>query len=140
MARKVAPRISGVRMVLCVDDEVLGLETRKLLLERLGYRVLTATNGNEALKLFKANPIRAVVLDYTMPGMNGAEVALELKRINPAVKIMMFSAHPSLPREIVDRVDVCAVKGASPTTFLSAFEQLIGMDIALGDERSAGAA
>jgi len=50
-------------LVLCVDDEVIGLQVRKILLERAGYRVLTAADGPSGLEIFSAEPVEAVVLD-----------------------------------------------------------------------------
>jgi len=112
-------------MILCIDDEPRGLEVRKAVLQRKGYNVLTATSGREGLDLFAANPIRAVVLDYAMPEMNGSEVAAELRRLNPEVKILLLSAYVDLPEEVLNRVDRRVLKGTSPIEFLSALQQLL---------------
>ena len=112
-------------VLLCVDDEPLGLEVRKVVLQRQGYDVLTATSGREALKVFAANPITAVILDYSMPEMNGCQVAAELKRIDPKVKILLLSAYLDLPEEVSKYVDARAVKATSPAAFLSALQQLL---------------
>ena len=112
-------------VLLCVDDEPLGLEVRKVVLQRQGYDVLTATSGREALKLFAANAVTAVILDYSMPEMNGAEVAAELKRLNPKIKILLLSAYLDLPDDVSNTVDARAVKGTSPTAFLAALEKLL---------------
>ena len=112
-------------VLLCVDDEPLGLEVRKVVLQRQGYDVLTATSGREALKVFADNPITAVILDYSMPEMNGCQIAAELKRMNPAVKILLLSAYLDLPDEVTKYVDARAVKATSPKAFLSALQQLL---------------
>src|ERR1039457_131942 len=91
--------------ILCIDDEPKGLAVRKILLESQGYEVLTATSGREGLALFAHHRIPAVVLDYAMPEMNGAQVAAAIKRLDPAVKILLFSAHVDLPKEELRRVD-----------------------------------
>ena len=70
-------------LVLCVDDEQVGLQIRKILLERAGYRVLTAPDGPSGLAIFSAEPVQAVVLDYSMPGMHGGEVAVRMRQIKP---------------------------------------------------------
>jgi CheY-like chemotaxis protein len=114
-------------MILCIDDEPTGLKVRKMLLQTVGYEVLTASSGLEGLKLFAANPIRAVIVDYSMPGMNGGEVAAEIKRLNPAVKIMMLSAYVDLPEEALKWVDIRAVKGVSPTSLLADLKQLLSI-------------
>lgn len=112
-------------MLLCVDDEPIGLEVRKAVLERLGYEVVTASSGQEALQAFAANPVTAAVLDFSMPDMNGGQVAAELKRLNPELKIMMLSGDLDLPTEVTNLVDICAVKGTSPTALLFGVQQLM---------------
>jgi CheY-like chemotaxis protein len=112
-------------MILCVDDEPTGLQVRQMLLESQGYEVLTATSGPEGLALFAANPIQVVVLDYAMPEMDGFQVALEMKRLKPEVKILLLSAYVDLPQETLHWVDARAVKGTSPVAFLTAVRQLL---------------
>ena len=112
-------------MILCIDDEPVGLQVRKILLQRQGYEVLTALNGAEGLNLFRTNPIKAVILDYSMPGMNGDQVAAEMKRLNPAVRILLLSAYVDLPEEVLRSVDKRTIKGMSPTSFLEDLQQLL---------------
>lgn len=114
-------------MILCVDDEPRGLMVRKMLLELQGHRVITALSGHEGLELFVANPIEAVVLDYSMPGMNGDQVAAEMKRLKPEVKILLLSAFVDLPADALKCVDKRAVKGVSPTAFITELEQLLSL-------------
>ncbi|MGA3210592.1 MAG: response regulator [Terriglobales bacterium] len=112
-------------MILCVDDEPRGLLVRQMLLRSKGYQVLTASGGREALRVFADNPVEAVVLDYRMPEMDGGQVAAELKRLKPEVKILMLSAYVDLPEEALRWVDARAVKGTSPGAFLAELEQLL---------------
>lgn len=112
-------------MILCIDDEPVGLRVRKMLLESQGYKVLTATSGREGLQLFVANPVSAVVLDYAMPEMNGDQVAIALKRLKPDVKILLFSAYVKFPDEVMQWVDGYAVKGDHPTALFNALQQLL---------------
>jgi CheY-like chemotaxis protein len=112
-------------MILCIDDEATGLMVRKMVLESEGYEVLTALSGPEGLKLFEANPIDAVVLDYAMPGMNGGQVAAELKRLNPEVKILLLTAYVDLPEDAMKWIDKRCMKGVSPTAFLAELQQLL---------------
>jgi CheY-like chemotaxis protein len=85
-------------LVLCVDDDPTILDLEKMALEREGYRVLTANNGREALKTFMEEPVKAVVLDYDMPGMNGTDVAKVMKRLDPDIPKVLFTG-ASLPKE-----------------------------------------
>ena len=114
-----------VYTVLCIDDETVGLRVRTMLLERAGYRVLGALDGPAGLALFAANPVDAIVLDYSMPGMTGAEVVIELRRINPAVPILMLSAYTSLPSNLVKLVDETMTKGEGAPALLEKLGSLL---------------
>jgi CheY-like chemotaxis protein len=90
--------------ILCVEDERLQLQMRKMLLESAGFVVLEAQSANEALELFQSREVDAVVMDYWLSGKNGTAVAEEMKRISPRIPIVMLSGFSSLPGEsaIVD--------------------------------------
>ena len=115
---------SKARTVLCVDDEAIGLQVRKILLEREGYRVLTASNGPEGLSLFQQHDVHAVVLDYSMPGMDGGQVAAAMRESNPAVPILLLSAYVSLPDEVLAHVDRYLTKGDGAVSFLESLRLL----------------
>jgi CheY-like chemotaxis protein len=112
------------KLVLCVDDEVVGLSVRKTLLEHAGYKVLTALNGPEGLLLFQREPIDAVVLDYFMPGMHGPEVALQMREAKPDVPILLLSAHLGLSEKLNRIVNVYMVKGGGAPAFLKTLSAL----------------
>jgi CheY-like chemotaxis protein len=96
---------SGRKKVLCADDEINELEARKMVFESAGFEVFTARNGAQALDVFRAEPLNAVVLDYFMPGMNGLSVAREMKRLRPDIPIIVLSGFASLPGETIGLVD-----------------------------------
>ncbi len=112
-------------IILCIDDEPTGLQVRRILLEMEGYSVLTATSGREGLELFAANPVSAVVVDYAMPEMDGGQVAAELRRRSPEVKILLLSAYPDLPPGVLQLIDKRVLKATSPTDLLTALQQLL---------------
>ena len=112
-------------LVLCVDDELIGLQVRKILLERAGYRVLTAQDGPSGLKIFSAEPVRAVVLDYSMPGMHGGEVAVKMRQTKPHVPILLLSAYMGLSVEVTDLVDLYMTKGEGAPILLEKLGSLL---------------
>jgi len=109
---------SPQHLVLCVDDETIGLDVRRMLLERAGYRVLTALDGPTGLDLFAREPVDAVVLDYSMPGMHGGQVAQRMREVKPSVPILMLSAYTSLPPEVTQIVTLAMTKGEGAPALL----------------------
>src|SRR5712692_3053055 len=79
--------------VLCIDDEPDQLLLRKLLLEQEGYRVFTATSGEEGIRLFETEQIDLVIVDYWMSRMNGVVVARALKALRSKIPIIMLSGY-----------------------------------------------
>ncbi len=118
-------------LVLCVDDEVIGLQVRKILLERAGYNVLTALNGSEGLALFENAPVEAVVLDYSMPGMHGGEVAARMRVAKPQVPILLLSAYLGLPADVTALVDIYMTKGEGAPVLLRKLSSLLDPGIAV---------
>jgi CheY-like chemotaxis protein len=117
---------SPTRMtVLCVEDEDQQLKLRRLLFESEGFNVLTAQTGRQALELFQAHAVDAVVLDYWMAGMNGMAVATELKRLRPTIPIIVLSGWTSLPGETIGLVDAWFQKAQiQPAELVSAVSRL----------------
>jgi PAS domain S-box-containing protein len=85
----------GSETVLLVDDEPMILEVGRRMLEKMGYRVLTAAGGREALALFGQDPraVHLVVLDMIMPGMGGSETFDQLKAVDPRVRVLLSSGY-----------------------------------------------
>ncbi len=87
--------ITGTESVLLVDDEEAVREVGEELLEAMGYRVLLARDGKEAIELYKKNrdDIDIVLLDIVMPRMGGGEVYDRMKEINPNIKVLLLSGY-----------------------------------------------
>jgi two-component system cell cycle sensor histidine kinase/response regulator CckA len=85
----------GSGTVLLVDDEPTIRKVGKLLLQRLGFTVLVAEDGRDALDVFVAHreAVTLVVLDMTMPRLNGEETFRELRRLEPKVKVILTSGY-----------------------------------------------
>ena len=112
-------------LILCVDDELVGLQVRKILLERAGYRVLTALTGSAGLEIFLREPIEAVILDYSMPGMHGGEVASRMRQIKPHIPILLLSAYIGLPADVTSLVDLYMTKGEGAPVLLKKLDSLL---------------
>ena len=65
------------------------------MLERLGYRLLTAQDGKTAIEIYRAKQhlIRLVIMDMVMPGMDGEETFGYFKKINPQIKVLLASGY-----------------------------------------------
>jgi two-component system cell cycle sensor histidine kinase/response regulator CckA len=87
--------IKGTGTILLVDDEKEVLEVAEKLLKAMGYHVLTAWEGREAIEVYRKHreTIDLVLLDIIMPDMKGGEVFDRLKEINPEVKILLSSGY-----------------------------------------------
>ena len=90
-ARPAVP-VAEAATVLVVDDEPEIVELVGEFLERRGYRVKTATNGEDALALVKKEPPDLMLLDIYMPGMNGVDVLRRLKAQRSPVGVIMLTA------------------------------------------------
>ena len=99
--------IKGTGTVLLVDDEEVILEVGEGLLETIGYRVLIARDGKEAVEVYRKNKddIDIVLLDMVMPNMGGSEAYDRMKEINSKVKVLLSSGYSinSQATEILER-------------------------------------
>jgi PAS domain S-box-containing protein len=98
IAAQTAPettRAASGGTVLLVDDEAAVLSLARTALERGGFKTLTAQNGPEALELFRKDrpEIVAVIVDMTMPGMNGLEVLRALRAEDPRLPLLPMSGY-----------------------------------------------
>ncbi len=111
----------GIR-ILCVDDNEPLLTTRKLLLSRLGYDVLTATTAEEARHLFRSTTVDLAILDYRLPGVFGDELCREFKEMQPDIRVILVSG--AYPDRDCDCADQFILKGQAPNVLLQAIASL----------------
>lgn len=85
----------GTEKVLLVEDEVEVLRLSSSLLTALGYSVLSAGSGAEALQIAAAcaEPVQLLVTDVVMPGMGGRDVAERIRRLHPDVRVLFVSGY-----------------------------------------------
>jgi CheY-like chemotaxis protein len=119
------------KTILCVDDNEQGLSIRKVMLETRGYRVLTCTNGQQALETFQRGGIDLLLSDLLMPGLDGAGLVKKIKAISPETPAILFSgkikvydkdtqADVFLPKgmyvpvELLERIRILLIKKRGP--------------------------
>ena len=85
----------AAKTVLLVDDEEIVVGVGKQMLEKLGFSVLTAKNGEEALEVYKnnQNDIDFIILDMILPDMGAVDIYDGLRSINPAIKVLLSSGY-----------------------------------------------
>jgi two-component system, cell cycle sensor histidine kinase and response regulator CckA len=93
--KKKADAWKGSGTILLVDDDESIRSLCRLLLERIGFDVLLACDGRNAIEVFNENrnKIRCIILDLTMPHMDGEETFRELRRIDPDIRVIMSSGY-----------------------------------------------
>jgi CheY-like chemotaxis protein len=103
-------KMSTQRTVLCIHREPAQLS----LLKENGYRLVTATNGGDGLRLFMSWPVDAIVLDYHLGLLDGAVVAAEIKQVKPQIPIVMIADNLDLPNGALKSVDAIVAKSDGP--------------------------
>ena len=85
----------GTETILLVDDEKIVVDVAREMLEYLGYQVIVAMNGKEAIDIYaeKKDQIDLVIQDMVMPVVDGAAVFATLKQMNPHVKVILASGY-----------------------------------------------
>jgi DNA-binding response OmpR family regulator len=92
----------GSETILLVDDEELVRNASEKMLSRLGYKVILAAGGNEAIKLYEKHQqgIDLVILDIIMPDKSGQEVYESLRSINPEVRVLFASGYSQFAKRL----------------------------------------
>jgi len=95
------PPVQGAESVLFVDDDPMIIDLGKQMLGDIGYNVVTAFSGTEALAIMVDDPQRfeLIITDQTMPKMTGHELAQEIRKLNPDVPIILSTGYSSKIRE-----------------------------------------
>lgn len=101
------PSAAGSETILLVDDDAMILDIGAMMLQRLGYTVLSASSGKQALRIYEADKenIHMVILDMIMPDMTGSETYDALKKAEPGVKVLLSSGYSidGQAQKIMDR-------------------------------------
>ena len=120
-------------LIMLVDDEELMRDLGRELLEDAGYRVVVASNGQHAIDLYRSawKEISLVVLDFIMPDLNGGQVYVQLKSINPQMKTLFCTgfAEDEMMTELLDKYGLRAIeKPFKPVRLLKLMQELLNKD------------
>jgi len=96
--------------IMVIDDEVDILRLVRLALERWGYLVEAFNNPLNALEHFKNNPASysLILSDIRMPGLDGIQLAKEMLKVHPIVRIMIMTAFPEMDKKVSDNISMVA--------------------------------
>ncbi len=125
---------SKVWQILLIEDDDRLRTTLKQLLEQEGYMVQDAEEGNVGLSLFRRNPSDLVITDLIMPGKEGMETIMDLRKIDEELKIIAISgggkvrAAEYLPVAEVAGANTTLAKPFSFNQLLNKVHELLGPD------------
>jgi CheY-like chemotaxis protein len=112
--------------VLCIHEETTALMLRKKILESMGLSVCCASSGLDGLLQFRVFVPDLVILDYELRDVGGDVVAWGMRRVNPEIPILMFTASACLPPTATSNVNACFLKHDSPQHFVAKIQELLG--------------
>ncbi len=110
--------------VLIVEDHKVTLDSLCLILERNGYKCLTAANAEDALLLFSSEAVDVVLMDYGLPDHDGGHLAASFKSRASNIPIVMISGAGDLEEKPPD-VDVLFAKPTDPALLLKTISDLL---------------
>lgn len=113
--------------ILCIDDNPTDLLLTNVVLEKAGYRVRTARNGEQALRVVRSETIDLVLSDHTLRGSTGTEIAREIKQINPRILVILFSGIIEPPSGSEQCIDMFISKDVGPEQMLEKIASLVGL-------------
>ena len=124
------PSPRGKETILVVEDDAQAREIIRVILENSGYRVIEATNGDEAVAIFAdyKDEIRLVIIDMILPKRNGKEVHEDINKIRPGVRVLFTSGYPAdvfHPGEIVERGLHFIAKPVTPNALLQKLRDIM---------------
>lgn len=131
-------RVNATRRVLIVDDEKVIAITLGRIFSGTGYEVRTAYSAEEALVLLDGWSPDLAVLDVSLPGMNGIELAVHLKGLSAGCRVLLISGKPET-QEVMERAEEnghvleLMAKPVPPRVLLDRAAELLGSRRAAGE-------
>ncbi len=122
----VAPKEPLMKAILFVDDHEILARLSCEILEMQGYRVVTAYNGEEALRKFAQETFDMLVTDYRMEGMSGAELASIVRERRPGIPVVMVTGYGPIENNGGKDVSACLQKEDLFPALLDTIKLLLG--------------
>ena len=111
--------------ILCIDDDLQTLALRQVVLRAESFLVLSASTGQSGIALANQHNIDVVVLDYSMPDMDGEEVARRLKQQFPELPIILCSGFVEIPESAFKLVEGFVSKGDAPEFLVAMIRSIV---------------
>ncbi len=111
--------------ILYVDAETNQRIFLAAMLEYRGFRVSIAKRALDALQLVATEHFHIVIVNYDLPDMTGAQLAQEIRAVEPSARVILFSGRPHLPAGELAFVDVHIVKGSLLDTIIETIRSLL---------------
>jgi CheY-like chemotaxis protein len=124
---------STTPVILCVDGDHVALQVRALILSTAGYRVLRATTGEDALRVFRLNSVDLVIIDLWQPKNTVMQVVDQMKQVHPKVPVILLSGVAELPSGF-ERADLLLTKCITPPEFLAVISGAVAQSRPAGVE------
>lgn len=115
------------KTILCIDDTPQVLSLYQRLFEDHGYKVILASNGRDGLEFMKRHPVDCVILDYQMPGMDGAAVVRYMRQHHAPPPVVLVSGS-DIPRELRQQVEAFVEKPPRVSQLLECVENVIASE------------
>ena len=113
--------MAAPKTLLCIHRDPAQLN----FLQEAGYGLITAINGNDGLRLLMSRPVDAIVIEYYLGLLNGADVAYEIKRVKPQIPIVMMADHLEMSEGALKCVDAFADKSDGPHFLLTTIHSVL---------------
>lgn len=121
-------RATGPETILIVDDEPALRFMCETILSHYGYRVISASDGEEAIHSLSGRPDVAIdlaVLDVIMPVMSGPELAIELQRLRPGLRILFVTGYPDEFAGLIEGHQAVLTKPFTSDALISKIRKLL---------------
>jgi CheY-like chemotaxis protein len=111
-------------IILCVDDEENALILRRLVLEKSGFEVLTASSAREAQEVLATRSVDLILSDQLMPGITGTELARVVKAMYPQIPFVLVSGVNEMP-DGIELTDMFISKLEGPVILIQKITELL---------------